>query len=89
MFGYETKEDLLKLHPSKFLQNFKSDGENSFKKAERLMKIAIEKGSTRFKWYHKRKNGEVFPAEVTLTKIEDIDNITTIHAVLKDISDRV
>ncbi|MBI9040918.1 PAS domain S-box protein [Lutibacter sp.] len=89
MFGFKNKEDLLKLHPSELSPEFQKDERNSFIKAEKVISIAVEKGFNRFKWYHKRKNGEVFPAEVTLTKIEDIDNSTTIHAVVIDISDRV
>ncbi|WP_372745034.1 PAS domain S-box protein [Lutibacter sp.] len=89
MFGFKTKEELVKLHPSQLSPEFQSDGENSFDKAEKVMKIAIDNGFNRFRWHHKRANGVVFPVQVTLTKIEDIDNKTTIHAVLVDITERV
>jgi len=89
MFGFENKESLFSLHPSKISPEKQPDGSNSFLKAEEFMQIAKEKGSSRFRWYHQHKNGHVFPAEVTLTKIEENDNKTTIHAVLIDITERV
>ena len=89
MFGYNDKESVLKLHPSQISPEFQSDGSNSFDEAEKVMKIALERGFNRFRWEHKRQNGDVFPAEVTLTKIEDVVNLVTIHAVVTDISDRV
>jgi len=89
MFGYNDKESVLKLHPSQISPEFQSDGSNSFIKAEKFIGITIENGFNRFRWEHQRKNGQVFQAEVTLTKIYDIDNSVTIHAVVSDISDRV
>jgi PAS domain S-box-containing protein len=88
MFGLKTKEELLKIHPSQISPEIQPDGSNSFTKAEEMIKIALEKGSNRFRWYHKDINGRVFPAEITLTKIE-VGDVITIHAVLKDISERV
>jgi PAS domain S-box-containing protein len=89
MFGFSSKESLFKLKPSDISPKFQPDGSCSIEKAEEVMRIAIEKGFNRFRWSHQRKNGQIFPAEVTLTKIEDIDNKTSIHAVVVDISDRV
>jgi PAS domain S-box-containing protein len=88
MFGYESKEALISLHPSQISPEFQPDGESSYAKAEEMMKITMDEGSNRFRWYHKQKNGHVFPAEVSLTKIEDEDK-STIHVVIRDISDRV
>ncbi|WP_111707293.1 PAS domain S-box protein [Lutibacter citreus] len=89
IFGYEDKNLLIKLHLSQLSPDFQPDGTSSFLKAEELIKIAIEKGSNRFRWYHKRKNGQVFPAEVSLTKIEENDDKIAIHAVIRDITERV
>jgi len=89
MFGYSSKDSLLKIHPSKLSPEIQPDGIDSFVKAEEMIQIAIEKGSHRFRWYHKQKNGHVFPAEVTLTKIEENDSKATVHAVVKDITERV
>ena len=89
IFEYANKSALLKLHPSEISPEYQPDGENSFLKAEKLMNIALDKGSTRFRWYHKTKKGHVFPAEVSLTKIEESDSKIRIHAVVKDITERV
>lgn len=89
IFGFEDKKSLIKLHPSHISPDIQPDGTNSFLKAEEIMKIAIEKGSNRFRWYHKRKNGQIFPAEVSLTRIEENDDKNTIHAVVRDITERV
>lgn len=89
MFGHKNKESLLKIHPSKISPETQPDGKNSFIKAEQMIKIALEKGSNRFRWYHQKKNGLVFPTEVTLTRIDESDAIPTIHAIVKDITERV
>jgi len=89
MFGYTTKDSLLQLHPSKISPKKQKDGSESFSKAEEMIRITFEKGSHRFRWLHKQKNGHVFPAEVSLTRIDDIDNTVRIHAVVKDITERV
>jgi len=89
VFGYPNKECFDAIHPSVLSPEKQPDGNCSFEKSEEMMQIAIDKGSNRFRWYFKQKNGDVFPAEVTLTKIEEIDNKVTIHSVIKDISERV
>lgn len=52
------------------------------------MELALEKGSNRFEWHHKKANGEVFPAEVLLTTISHNEGTRSIHVVLHDITDR-
>ncbi|RXP64496.1 PAS domain S-box protein [Lutibacter sp. HS1-25] len=89
MFGHTNKESLLKIHPSIISPKTQPDGSDSALKAEKMIQIAVDEGSNRFRWYHQTKNETIFPAEVTLTKIEEEDHITTIHAVVKDISARV
>ncbi len=89
MFGYASKDLLVNNHPSNISPDFQPDGTESFLKAEQMMKIVMVEGSHRFRWWHKHKDGHVFPAEVTLTKIEEDDNKSTIHAVVKNISERV
>ncbi len=89
IFGYKNKQSLLQIHPSVLSPETQSDGKSSYIKAEEMMKIALEKGHNRFRWDHKQKDGHVFPAEVSLTRIDDSDNIPTIHAVLRDITNRV
>jgi len=89
LFGCSNKEKLLQIHPSNISPELQPDGRNSFEKAEEIIKIAKEKGSNRFVWYHKKINGRVFPAEVTITKIEENTTTSTLQAVIRDITDKV
>ena len=87
MLGYKNKQELLNTHPSVLSPPKQPDGRDSFEKANEMMSIALEKGSHRFEWDHKRYNGEVFPVEVLLTAIPS-DGRTMIHVVWRDITDR-
>jgi PAS domain S-box-containing protein len=88
LLGYKTKEEFLNSHPSKLSPEFQADGKESMKKAERMMAIALEKGTNRFEWIHSKKNGETFPVEVLLTTISTEPDNTVIHCVWRDITDR-
>ncbi|PIQ64063.1 MAG: hypothetical protein COV97_11440 [Zetaproteobacteria bacterium CG11_big_fil_rev_8_21_14_0_20_59_439] len=46
-----------------------------------------KKGVYRFEWEHRRKNGECFPVEVTLARI-DIDGVQQLYCIWRDISER-
>jgi len=87
MLGYDTKNQLLDIHPSKLSPEFQPDGKSSFTKAEEMMNIAFENGSNRFEWVHTKANGDEFWVEVVLTKI-NLNNKTIIHVVWRDINDR-
>ena len=88
MLRYKEKADLLKTHPSELSPQKQPDGSDSFKKADEMIAIAIEKGSNRFEWNHIRATGEVFPAEVLLTSISNEDGSSLIHVVWRDITER-
>ncbi len=87
MLGYKDKKQVLVKHPSEISPPTQPDGKNSYKKANKMMMIALEKGSHRFYWKHKRQNGETFPAEILLTTIS-FDDEQFIHVVMRDISER-
>ncbi|SNR38126.1 PAS domain S-box-containing protein [Lutibacter agarilyticus] len=89
LFGYPAKDALVKIHPSKISPEIQPNGQDSLKMANEMIKVALDKGSNRFRWYHKKMNGTVFPTEVTLTKIGEDPNGATIHSVVKDISEKV
>jgi PAS domain S-box-containing protein len=88
MLGYEKYEDVLNLQPSEISPKFQPDGINSYEKEKVCIKIALEKGTHRFEWWHKKQNGEIFPVEVLLTTIENGPNNKTIHCVWRDIIHR-
>jgi len=63
------------------------DGLLSVKKAKRMIDKAMQEGSNFFEWTHRRKDGEIFPATVLLTRIE-MKGHAFLHATVRDISDR-
>ncbi len=69
MLGYENVEALSDLHPSELSPEFQPDGQPSFEKAGKMMELAKANGRHRFEWDHKKKSGEVFPVDVTLTRV--------------------
>ncbi|WP_415408238.1 diguanylate cyclase domain-containing protein [Sulfurovum sp. CS9] len=85
MLGYNGKEELLNLHPSKLSPDFQPDGRRSYDKAEEMMQLAVNNGKHRFEWVHTKANNEDFLVEVTLTPIT-LNNRNVIHVVWKDIS---
>jgi len=88
MLRYPCKEDLLNTHPSELSPPAQPDGRPSFEKAEEMMRIAMEKGSHRFEWNHKRADGDVFPVEVLLTAVSVDEDRQILHTVWRDITDR-
>ena len=88
MFGLD-RETLFSIHPAQLSPEKQPDGASSFLKAEEMMKIALEKGSNRYRCNQQHINGHIFPTEVTLTRINEDDDGFTIHVVVSDISERV
>ena len=87
MLQYDNKEELLNLHPADLSPETQPDGESSFEKAVKMMDIAYKQGWHRFEWTHKRKDGTVFPVEVSLTSISN-GSANSLHTVWRDISER-
>ncbi len=87
ILGYTSREELLKVHPSKLSPPMQPDGEDSYVKAERMMTLARERGLHRFEWVHTKVDGKNFVAEVTLSTIE-INHRHVIYCVWRDITER-
>lgn len=87
MLRADTKEEVLSTHPSELSPDLQPDGRFSSEKADEMMQIALDEGSNRFEWIHRRIDGEDFPVEVLLTPIT-VGEKTIIHTVWRDISDR-
>jgi diguanylate cyclase (GGDEF)-like protein/PAS domain S-box-containing protein len=86
MLGYKSKKELLNTHPSELSPEMQPDGRSSFEKANEILST-FDQGSIRFKWDHKRQNGEVFPVEVVMTAIP-IGERKVFHIVWRDITER-
>ncbi|MDR0322737.1 MAG: PAS domain S-box protein, partial [Treponema sp.] len=68
MFGLKDKESYFK-RASELSPEYQPDGELSSVKADRNGSLAIEKGIHRFEWLHRRLSGELFPAEITMVRV--------------------
>ncbi len=86
-FGYATKEEYLKSHPGLDSPPFQADGRDSFMAANEEIRKVLINGFNRFEWLHKRKNGVIFPTEVTLTVFEH-GGEQVLQATVRDISER-
>lgn len=66
--GFELREDILNLHPASLSPARQADGECSLRKAEKMMRLAEERGIHCFEWTHLRADGREFLAEVSLCR---------------------
>lgn len=87
MLRMHSKEELGIVHPSALSPECQPDGRLSAEKADEMIEIAFSRGSHRFEWLHRRADGEVFPAEVLLTRIVH-QGKPLLYVVWRDITDR-
>jgi len=87
MFGYESEAELIGLHPRFTSPPTQPSGEDSGPLAEKHIRECLTKGKARFEWVSRRKNGEDFPVEVILTRIQ-WGGKQIIQAAVNDISHR-
>lgn len=87
LFGAKDEGNFLYNEPWAVSPLLQSDGNRSDVKAKEMIEKAMKEGSNFFEWTHKRLNGEEFPAEVLLSKVEQ-NGSTFLHAVVRDISER-
>ncbi len=74
-------------HPLGFSPPVQPNGQDSLSLANQYIATAIAEGSCRFDWIYRKRNGEDFPAEVTLTLIK-LGNRKVLQAVIYDIAER-
>ena len=86
LFGTDRK-DLLRSSVRDFSPKTQPDGYESADEAQTRIGAALKGGVQKFEWLHTRKNGQPFPAAVTLTRIH-IDNRLFVMAIVRDITDR-
>jgi diguanylate cyclase (GGDEF)-like protein/PAS domain S-box-containing protein len=85
MFGYSGMAEVT--HPSDISPLNQPDGTSSRVAAEEKIAAAFLNGTERFEWLHKRKNGNVFPAEVCLTALT-LSGQPRLLATVRDITER-
>jgi len=87
MFGYDSKERLLRLPNRVFAPKYQPDGELSYRKGFRMLEICRRQGRHRYEWLNKRANGEEFWTDVVLTSIEYYGR-PVIHIAFREITQR-
>jgi two-component system sensor histidine kinase/response regulator len=87
MFGYATVADLTALHPADLSPANQPDGTPSRAGSNQRIATAFLNGKNRFEWLHRRKNGEVFPADVCLTALT-LRGQRALLATVRDITER-
>ena len=86
MFGFSTRAEVIALHPSDFSPTNQPDGTPSRLAADQKIAETLRTGKQRFEWMHRRKNGEIFPAEVWLTALT-LSGKSTLLAAIRDMTD--
>jgi len=86
MFGCQSEEEFITYSPGSLSPEFQPDGTLSSLKSEKMMRLALEKGSYFFEWMHKRKDGQEFYATVLLAKME-LEGRTILQATVRDITE--
>lgn len=81
------KEDLIGKSPVDVSPEFQSEGVSSMQRAKELIDLTMSGSKQRFEWLHKRLDGELFQAEVSLNKAS-FDGVNYLFGIIRDISDR-
>lgn len=85
LFGYSTKDEFK--HPADISPPNQPDGRSSRIAADERMAAAFLNGKERFEWLHRRKNGELFHAEVCLAAMT-LQGRWMLLATVRDITER-
>lgn len=88
MMGYPDKATLQGLAPYDFSPEFQPDGQTSIAKYQKVIAAALEKGSQRFEWIHRRADGRNVPVEVLLVVVP-VGGQGILHVTWRDVTERV
>jgi two-component system sensor histidine kinase/response regulator len=86
MFKCRSESEFIKRGPADLSPKRQEDGTLSTVKAQKMIRIAMEKGSNFFDWTHKRMDGNVFPATVLLTRMQ-LKGKIFLQATVRDVSE--
>jgi PAS domain S-box-containing protein len=87
MFGYSSREDILGRHPRELSPHRQPESQDSETLLRTQLEAAYVTGHQDFEWMHQRKDGSIFPADVSLSRIM-IDGKPYIQGVVRDITER-
>jgi len=84
---YTSIDELQKVKFETLSPEFQDNHIPSSFKVNEMVQIAMGKGYHRFEWTHKKKNGDLFPVEISLTKIPYNDT-TALFCIWRDITEK-
>jgi PAS domain S-box-containing protein len=87
IFGCRDESEFTTMSPADLSPEYQPDGKLSTVEAQKMMAIAMEKGSHFLEWTHKRVNGQEFFADVLLTRMKWEDRMV-LQATVRDITER-
>ena len=87
LFGCQNKEQFIRKTPADLSPEYQPDGALSSVKAQKMVALAMEKGSHFFEWKHQRVSGEEFFATVLLTRVHLRDK-GILQATVRDVTER-
>lgn len=87
MLGYDESRQLIGKHPSDTSPEFQPDGRTTAEAAQGYIAECMNRGTARFEWTARRRDGHSLPLEVILTRIE-MGGRQLIQAVVTDIRER-
>ncbi|MDD2781821.1 HD domain-containing phosphohydrolase [Sulfuricurvum sp.] len=88
LFGVDSEAEFLAMGPATVSPPFQPDGRRSDEKAQEMMAITLRDGSNFFEWRHHRRSGEIFDADVLLTRMKNGGTTPFIQAAVRDITER-
>ncbi|MDZ7811246.1 MAG: PAS domain S-box protein [Arhodomonas sp.] len=87
MFRADSEEAFRGCHPAELSPPVQPDGRPSAEAARDRIEEAFEQGQAFFEWQHRTLDGQDFPAEVLLSRIDHVEQ-PLLQAVVRDISRR-
>ncbi|MFO1417225.1 MAG: PAS domain S-box protein [Methylotetracoccus sp.] len=87
LFGFPDGQSFRGIHPAELSPEIQANGDRSENAAAGHMGMAEALGTHRFEWVHRRADGTLFDAEVTLSAI-DLDGRRALYATVRDITER-
>ncbi len=87
LFGVSSVAEYTAFRPWDVSPERQPDGRPSRETSLEMIASAMRDGSNFFEWQHQRLNGEVFPCDVLLTRME-LDGQPFLQATMRDISSR-
>lgn len=88
MFGCKSREYFCSQHPADLSPEKQPGGIDSMELANKQIALAMEEGSNRFEWVHKRAdNGNTFNADILLNVMK-LDDRSVLQATVRDVTER-